>query len=151
MVFFAAFMMWAYPWSEYVEPGREKTSIWRPLWDSINYGRTDPFACTGIYSEWPVADFAVEIFGSLKYYFDTLRGKSETRTTQSHPGTRTYTGGDIVGPTGKMDFATAFGVYKPRADTDRELVREPDDEAIRLAPYPYKDSSGSGSPDPYSA
>lgn len=36
MVLFAAFMMWAYSWTEYVVPGR-KTSIWRPLWDSINF------------------------------------------------------------------------------------------------------------------
>jgi hypothetical protein len=38
MVLFAAFMMWAYPWAEYVVPDGKKTSIWRPLWDSINYG-----------------------------------------------------------------------------------------------------------------
>lgn len=67
---------------------------------------------------------------------------------------RTYriqTGDDIVGPGRKMDFATAFGVYTPRAETDRQLGaegREPDDEGIRLAPYSYKGGSGSGSPDP---
>ncbi|KAF9652543.1 DUF300-domain-containing protein [Thelephora ganbajun] len=122
MVLFAAFMMWAYPWTEYVVPGR-KTSIWRPLWDSINY-----------------ADFAMEIFGSLKYYFNALRGKPETRATQNHPNLR-------------MDFATAFGVYRPRAETSRQLgvggSREPDssyDEAIRLAPYGYQE--GASSPDP---
>jgi len=138
MVFFAAFMMWAYPWTEYVEPGRKKTSIWRPLWDSINY-----------------ADFGEEIFGSLKYYLDALRGKPETRAAQGHPGLRTQTSrtGDGMGDHGrKMDFATAFGVYTPRAETDRRLAaddREPDssyDEGIRLAPYRYKE--GSTSPDP---
>lgn len=38
MVFFAVAMMWAYPYSEYkkLEP-ETRTSIWRPLWDSINY------------------------------------------------------------------------------------------------------------------
>lgn len=153
MVFFAAFMIWAYPWTEYVEPGREKTSIWRPLWDSINYSKS-PIVCPGIYSESAVADFAVEIFGSLKYYLDAFQGKPETRATQRHPGARMYrsrTGDVMTGPGRKMDFATAFGVYTPRAETDRQFgvdSREPDssyDEGIRLAPYPYKDS---GSPDP---
>jgi hypothetical protein len=62
---------------------------------------------------------------------------------------RSRTGDDMAGPGRKMDFATAFGVYTPRAETDRQLVvdnREPDDEGIRLAPYPYKE--GSSSPDP---
>lgn len=33
MVFFSAFMMWAYTWNEYAVKGAAKTSIWRPLWD----------------------------------------------------------------------------------------------------------------------
>ena len=41
MVLFAAFMMWAYTWTEYVVPGR-KTSVWRPLWDSVNYSEDLP-------------------------------------------------------------------------------------------------------------
>ncbi|KAG6846202.1 hypothetical protein H0H93_015454, partial [Arthromyces matolae] len=36
MVFFAAFMMWAYTPAEYKrQPGTPPTSIWRPLWDSM--------------------------------------------------------------------------------------------------------------------
>ena len=64
----------------------------------------------------------------------------------------TRTGDGMAGPGRKMDFATAFGVYTPRAETDRQLGAdggEPDsscDEGIRLAPYRYKE--GSGSPDP---
>lgn len=92
-------------------------------------------------SKRPTGDLAVEIIGSLKYYFDAARGK---------PGTRTSTGKDAVGPGKKMDFGTAFGVYQPRVETDRQLgvnrVREPEssyDEAIRLAPYRYGHS-----PDP---
>ena len=57
------------------------------------------------------------------------------------------------GPGRKMDFATAFGVYQPRAETDRQLgiAREREaqssyDEAIRLAPYGYQE--GASSPDP---
>ena len=98
----------------------------------------------------------MEIFGSLKYYFDALRGKPETRATQSHPGLRVHngrTGEGMAGPGRKMDFATAFGVYEPRAETDRKLgiaaTREPRssyDEGIRLAPYGYPE--GANSPDP---
>ncbi|KAJ7346676.1 organic solute transporter Ostalpha-domain-containing protein [Mycena albidolilacea] len=52
MIFFSGFMMWAFTWNEYKrKPGTPATSIWRPLWDSINY-----------------ADFALEIFGSLRFF-----------------------------------------------------------------------------------
>jgi hypothetical protein len=37
MVFFSIFMWWAYSPNEYTVAGAKKTSIWRPLWDSINY------------------------------------------------------------------------------------------------------------------
>lgn len=68
---------------------------------------------------------------------------------------RSRTGDGMGGRGRKMDFATAFGVYTPRAETDRKLAaddREPDssyDEGIRLAPYRYKE--GSTSPDPDSS
>ncbi|KAJ7647284.1 DUF300-domain-containing protein [Roridomyces roridus] len=52
MIIFAAFMFWAFSYAEYKRsPGKPATSIWRPLWDSINF-----------------ADFAVEIWGSLSFY-----------------------------------------------------------------------------------
>ncbi|KAJ7482543.1 DUF300-domain-containing protein [Mycena latifolia] len=52
MVFFALGMWWAYAPREYkVPPGSKATSIWRPLWDSINY-----------------MDFVREIWGSLRYF-----------------------------------------------------------------------------------
>jgi len=52
MIFFSGFMMWAFTWNEYKrKPGTPATSIWRPLWDSINY-----------------ADFFVEIYGSLRFF-----------------------------------------------------------------------------------
>lgn len=51
-----------------------------------------------------------------------------------------------------MDFGTAFGVYQPRAETDRQLrvdrsreAHSSYDEAIRLAPYGYQ--GGASSPD----
>lgn len=81
----------------------------------------------------------MEILGSLSYYFKTLRTKLGTR------------GGDVAGRERKMDFATAFGVYQPRAETDRQLgvvghgeLQSSYDEVIRLAPYGYHESS----PDP---
>ncbi|KAH9970659.1 DUF300-domain-containing protein [Russula compacta] len=59
MVFFSLFMMWSFHWKEYrVNSGERHTSIWRPLWDSINY--------------W---DFAVEIGAELAYFASRLRGQ----------------------------------------------------------------------------
>ncbi|KAJ6499942.1 organic solute transporter Ostalpha-domain-containing protein [Mycena vitilis] len=52
MIFFSALMMWAFTSNEYKrKSGTPATSIWRPLWDSINY-----------------ADFLLEIFGSLRFF-----------------------------------------------------------------------------------
>ncbi|KIP04637.1 hypothetical protein PHLGIDRAFT_19918 [Phlebiopsis gigantea 11061_1 CR5-6] len=67
MVFFSSFMMYAYNWREYVVPGARKTSIGRPLLDSINY-----------------SDFFVEIVGSVKFYWDRVRrrqGAARPRVT----------------------------------------------------------------------
>ncbi|KIM30457.1 hypothetical protein M408DRAFT_328045 [Serendipita vermifera MAFF 305830] len=82
MIIFAIFMWWAYPASEYYnrdpenpreegympptnmspdEKERRKlrtTSIWRPIWDSINF-----------------SDFAVEIWSSFVFFIDYARGK----------------------------------------------------------------------------
>ncbi|KAI0073973.1 DUF300-domain-containing protein [Panus rudis PR-1116 ss-1] len=96
MVFFSAFMMWAYNWNEYKSEGRPKTSIWRPLWDSINY-----------------ADFFIEIFGSLKFYIDYLRGKPHTRGPRL-----TITDNDGKART-KMNMEEAFGVINSQSDLSR--------------------------------
>ena len=69
MVFFAIFMHWAYPYKEYLTKSQEKTSIWRPLWDSINF-----------------SDFIYEIWTSLGFFFDYMRGKPHTRSSKDHPG-----------------------------------------------------------------
>lgn len=69
MVFFSFFMLWAYPYKEYSPKGQEKTSIWRPLWDSINF-----------------SDFAYEIWTSWRFFFNYLRGKPQTRSLKDHPG-----------------------------------------------------------------
>jgi hypothetical protein len=62
MVFGSAFMWWAYPYTEYRRgPDEPPTSVWRPLWDSINF-----------------SDFGREIWVSLKFYFDYMRGVPST-------------------------------------------------------------------------
>ncbi|KAF5349938.1 hypothetical protein D9756_009284 [Leucocoprinus leucothites] len=55
MVFFSLLMLWAYSAKEYKREG-SPTSIWKPLWDSINY-----------------SDFAAEIASSFKYYWGAAR------------------------------------------------------------------------------
>ncbi|KAJ7641888.1 DUF300-domain-containing protein [Roridomyces roridus] len=76
MVFFAIAMWWAYTPAEYRVPGKS-TSIWRPLWDSINY-----------------MDFAMEIYGSLRYYFLGITHPNHHRSGEGR----------------KLDFGQAFGV-----------------------------------------
>ncbi|KAJ6625597.1 organic solute transporter Ostalpha-domain-containing protein [Mycena sp. CBHHK59/15] len=62
MIFFSAGMMWAFTFKEYKRPkGSPATSVWRPIWDSINY-----------------ADFATEIFGALQYF---MCGSSKVAAT----------------------------------------------------------------------
>jgi len=52
MIFFSLFMMWSFTWNPYrVKSDERHTSIWRPLWDSINL--------------W---DFAVEIGSEIVYF-----------------------------------------------------------------------------------
>ncbi|KAJ7060568.1 DUF300-domain-containing protein [Mycena amicta] len=63
MVFFAIGMGWAYPATEY-RVGR-KTSVWKPLWDSINY-----------------MDLVREIWGSLRYY--VIAAKDRRRHVDVH-------------------------------------------------------------------
>jgi len=139
MVFFSAFMMWAYTWNEYKVKGTPRTSIWRPLWDSINY-----------------TDFVIEIFGSLKFFWDAALGKKHTRT----PRITTIDGDGKTRP--KMDFGEAFGVeghtYSKNSGYDHRypasgefgqhghsLRQRPSyDEEIRLAPYKYSGANASG-------
>lgn len=129
MVFFSLFMWWAYSSNEYLVPGAKKTSIWRPLWDSINY-----------------TDFVVEIFGSLKYFFSAATGKASSSKMPNRISV------DSEGKA-KMNFGEAFGVapsYAPTlasalpphmaADSTTGLAlrtRRSYDEEIRLAPYTY--------------
>jgi len=133
MVFFSLLMMWAYTWNEYKVEGAPKTSIWRPLWDSINF-----------------MDFLVEIFGSLKFFADYARGKPST-----HSGRRPDA--EIVNNYNKrMDFGQAFGVDGSKFPVDMVNRGDPSsirplascDEEIHLAPYPYSDPRDADSASP---
>jgi len=87
MVFFSALMLWAYTPAEYKrKPGDPPTSIWRPLWDSINY-----------------SDFAREIWSSLRYFF--------TRTPQRSP-TKRRDFGDAFG-VGRKPYGSSSTPVEP--------------------------------------
>ncbi|KAI0824333.1 DUF300-domain-containing protein [Trametes gibbosa] len=148
MVIFAAFMIYAYSWREYIVPGHQRTSVWRPLWDSINY-----------------SDFAHEIAGSLRFFIDYWRGKPGTH------GSRVDVTDSATGKTHtKMDFGEAFGVASrpydhaaypmstssaisgaasvgPRGASGVGGARPPRgsyDDNVRLAPYTYEGGNTSG-------
>ncbi|KAJ7666778.1 organic solute transporter Ostalpha-domain-containing protein [Mycena polygramma] len=67
MVFFALGMWWAYPASEYKNTGHERGSMFRALWDSINY-----------------MDFALEMYGSLRYFL----GAATHHRRRAEPGAK---------------------------------------------------------------
>jgi len=130
MVFFSLLMMWAYTWNEYKVEGGPKTSIWRPLWGSINF-----------------TDFFVEIVGSLKFFLGCARGKPSV-----HSGRRSDAA--FVNNYKSMDFGQAFGVNDSKYPADMVSTndnpsairpRASYDEEIRLAPYPYSDVRSAGS------
>ncbi|KAJ7279454.1 DUF300-domain-containing protein [Mycena rebaudengoi] len=119
MVFFALGMWWAYAPREYRISGAPPTSVGRPLWDSVNY-----------------KDFALEIMGSLHFYFGAMKGRHADGASSS-------------GDPSKLDFGQAFGVAPISAPGSTPLSSystryagyEPDD--IRLAPYPFSGSHAS--------
>ncbi|KAH9168370.1 organic solute transporter Ostalpha-domain-containing protein [Lactarius sanguifluus] len=121
MIFFSAFMMWAFPWKEYlVQPGQPHTSIWRPLWDSINL--------------W---DFAVEIWSELSYFGRRLTGRRALPPTK--PGFGEAFGVAGYTPAGGQSRG---GAYKLPA------ARMSYDDDIRLTPYTASHSRGpSASPE----
>ncbi|CDO76835.1 hypothetical protein BN946_scf185033.g32 [Trametes cinnabarina] len=129
MVIFSAFMMYAYSWRECIVPGHPRMSIWRPLWDSINYSpclslRSFLLASSQI-ADHSRRGFAIEIAGSLKSFIDFARGKPSTRGPRVHV-TDSETGKTYA----KMDFGEAFGVT-PRPYDDG-------------ASHPMSGSAGSG-------
>jgi hypothetical protein len=138
MIFFSLFMMWAFPWKEYrVQPGESHTSIWRPLWDSINF-------CTSMLSFMVAnaSDFLTQ--GTLP--------------SRSGPSCPTLEGVSPAGapPPADPDYGQAFGVagYSPADGKSRggayelPVARMSYDDDIRLTPYTASHSRGqSASPE----
>jgi len=97
MVFFSCFMIWAYPVSEYKGRGKGRTSIWRPLLDSINY-----------------SDFVIEIWGSLRFFVRYMLGRPGTHGPASPPTSFDVDPEDDMKfhprPAVRRDFGSAFGV-----------------------------------------
>ncbi|TDL18236.1 DUF300-domain-containing protein [Rickenella mellea] len=129
MVLFSLFFMWAYPASEYKLADSGTTSIWKPLWDSINY-----------------TDFIREIFGSLKFFIDYIRCKPHTRgpsiPTSTSPNARTNFE-DAFGLSGSSPYATAKARGYSRSSSVRgggvggkgERIGSLDEEAVPLPIY----------------
>ncbi|KAH9992167.1 DUF300-domain-containing protein [Russula vinacea] len=69
MIFFSLFMMWSFSWMPYVQTDQPHTSVWRPLWDSINL--------------W---DFAVEIGSEFAYFASRLTGRPPPAPTVPNLG-----------------------------------------------------------------
>jgi len=106
MVPFSLMALWAYTWKEYVIEGAPKTSIWRPLWDSINY-----------------MDFAIEIGRAFKFYYDCVRVKPYTRSTARLEGR-------WINDFQTMGFDQAFGIERTSEQTANASI----DEGIQLPP-----------------
>lgn len=114
-----------------MEAGERHTSIWRPLWDSINLCTSLPSLSLfhHLLTLAPGAtagDFAVEIRSELSYFLHRLKGRRSPTPT-----------------TGKTNLARAFGVegYSPVDGGQRggayalSVPRLSYDDDIRLTPY----------------
>ncbi|RXW11650.1 hypothetical protein EST38_g14205 [Candolleomyces aberdarensis] len=97
MVFFAALMFWAYTWKEYkIKEGEKHTSIWKPLWDSIN-----------------MMDFIREIGVPLTKLWSTdSQNRHRGGGTGVGPRVAKSSGYNGYGgsPTQRLSFAQAFGL-----------------------------------------
>jgi hypothetical protein len=97
MIIFSAWMMWAFPASEYKSKGSGHTGILSPLWDSINY-----------------SDFVREIYTSLKFFVDYMRGKPDTRERKDEL------------EQGRVDYSKAFGLDRRASTGMTRISSDPD-------------------------
>jgi len=122
MVLFSALMWWAYTPNEYRrKEGSPATSIWRPIWDSIN-----------------ISDFIMEIISSLRFFVDYMRGKPFTSSKNPPEGN-------------KMDFGDAFGIKTTSKEpmpvqqmASGVSVSVQPEEAVLLSPYPFASTEENG-------
>jgi hypothetical protein len=126
MIFFAGFMMWSFNWKEYqVQPGEPSTSIWRPLWDSINLctpspPSSDPYAYYWrICGRGPVGDFAVEIGSELSYFARRITGRQPAPTKRSFG--RAFGVESYVQVEGSNEYATSYAPH-PSYGEDVQLT-----------------------------
>ncbi|KAG8975371.1 hypothetical protein FRC05_005701 [Tulasnella sp. 425] len=122
MVIFALYMLWAYPASEYKNKELKKRSAGKAIWDSLNYGafftrfshRKIRFA-DAITSN--LADFAWEVYLSMKFFVRAAIGRPETRAQKD------------IDEKGRTDFEKAFlpakanASYRAGDDTVKGLVQ----------------------------
>src|SRR6267154_6903299 len=88
MIFFSLFMMWSFTWNTYlVKQGERHTSIWRPLWDSINLCTlSNPYYLFALTHLGSTGDFAVEIGSELTYFTRCLTGRRRSAPTGKNLG-----------------------------------------------------------------
>ncbi|ORY62878.1 organic solute transporter Ostalpha-domain-containing protein [Leucosporidium creatinivorum] len=89
MVLIAIFQLWAYPVSEYrleiQDDSVRRTPFWRSFFHSQNY-----------------SDFAIDIWLSLRFYFDAMRGKEYTKARRDYEDSTRLLGGN------NLDLESAF-------------------------------------------
>jgi len=110
MVLFSILMWWAYTPKEYSrKEGSPATSIWRPIWDSIN-----------------ISDFFQEIISSLRFYVDYMQGKPSTSSKSPREG-------------GQANFGEAFGIKTSKEPIPvKQMTPEVSaEQAVLLEPYPF--------------
>ncbi|KAJ7187248.1 DUF300-domain-containing protein [Mycena filopes] len=133
MVFFALGMWWAYAPREYnVKPGQKHTSIWRPLWDSINY-----------------MDFIREIWGSLRYFLGAATHHHRTPSSKldfgeafgvsPNPNFRAgaATEYDLAARNGSSSNLAAAPTNKLLGGGRYDADLDAGTEEIRMAPYGF--------------
>ena len=74
MIFFSLFMMWSFTWIPYrVKLEDRHTSIWRPLWDSINLcTQSNPYSFFSLTHQGTAGDFILEIWSEFVYFEHSL-------------------------------------------------------------------------------
>jgi len=108
MVLFAILMWWAYTPKEYSrKEGSPPTSIWRPIWDSIN-----------------IYDFIEEIISSLRFFVDYIQGKPFTRSPRE-------------GDKANFGEAFGVATSKEPLPVKQMVPQVSAEQAVLLEPYPF--------------
>ncbi|KIJ47822.1 hypothetical protein M422DRAFT_248396 [Sphaerobolus stellatus SS14] len=112
-------MLWTYPASKYKDDSLPKPSIWRPLWDSINYSTSSASyisPCMHTSLTHATADFGHEIFGFITFFICYLLGRPNMHTPKgnSYPTKSSYQSVQIPqASTSGVDLGDTFGLWDP--------------------------------------